>query len=283
VLRGFEDALQSGNDHYEMEYRIFRPEGGLRWIFGRGRVVRDARGAPVRYSGVDIDITERKRLEEHQKLLLAELNHRVKNTITTIQSIARQSLTDGRRLEEARDAFLRRLQALAQTHSLLTDSEWRGVKLSALIENELRPYGRQVSFEGADVVFSPKAALILGLVLHELTTNAAKHGALGAAEGRIDLSWRVPDGDRFCLAWHERGGPEVDPKARRGFGSRLLEEAVSYELRGEASLELAPEGARYELTAPLQELVEPTALLDCGGASPLPAGSAHTRSGTPES
>ena len=281
VIRGFESALESGTDHYEMEYRIFRPDGGLRWIFGRGRVVRDALGAPVRYSGIDIDITDSKRLEEHQKLLVAELNHRVKNTIATIQSIAKQSLT-GRRLHEARDAFLRRLHALADTHGLLTESEWRGVKLSALIENELRPYGRQVSFEGEDMVFSPKAALILGLVLHELTTNAAKHGALGAAEGRIELAWRVIDGARFWLAWRERGGPEVNAKARRGFGSRLLEEAVSYELQGQASLELAPEGARYEITAPLQELIDPTAMLDRGGASPLPAGSARTRSGAPE-
>jgi PAS domain S-box-containing protein len=278
VLRGFKDAIESGTDHYEMEYRICRPDGGLRWIFGRGRVVRDAGGAPVRYSGIDIDITERKRLEEQQKLLLAELNHRVKNTITTIQSIARQSLTDDRPPAEAREAFLRRLHALADTHSLLTDSEWRGVRLSALIENEFRPHGRQVSFEGEDVVFGPKAALILGLVLHELTTNAAKHGAPGAPEGRVELTWRVVDGARFSLSWRERGGPKINPRTvRRGFGSRLLEEAVSYELQGRAALDLARDGARYELTAPLKELVEPAVMLE--RTSPRPAGSARTREG----
>jgi PAS domain S-box-containing protein len=281
VIRGFEDAVTTGKDHYEMEYRIIRPDGEVRWIFGRGRVVRDASGAPVRYSGVDIDITDRKRWEEYQKLLLAELNHRVKNTIATIQSIAKQSLTDGRGLDEARDAFLRRLQALAQTHGLLTQSEWRGAKLSALVDNELRPYGQQVTFEGEDVVFVPKAALILGLVLHELTTKAAKHGALGVPEGRIELTWQVVDGTHLRLTWRERGGPEVHPQAKRGFGSRLLEEAVSYELLGEASLDLAPDGARYEMSAPLQELVENTFFLDRSSGLPLLAGSARTQIGSP--
>ena len=279
VIRGFEDAVEMRRDHYEMEYRIIRPDGELRWIFGRGRVVRDASGEPVRYSGVDIDITERKRLEEHQKLLLAELNHRVRNTIATIQSIAKQSLTGGRRLDEARDSFLRRLHALAHAHGLLTQSEWRGAKLSALIENELKPYGKQVTFGGEDVVLVPKAALILGLVLHELTTNAAKHGALSAPEGRIELAWQVIDATRFRLAWRERDGPEVRPGVRRGFGSRLLEKAVGYELQGQASLELAPEGACYEITAPLQELVEQTATLDRTCALPLPAGSAYIHGG----
>jgi PAS domain S-box-containing protein len=282
VVRGFRHALESGTDYYEMEYRIFRPDGELRWIFGRGRVVRDAGGAPIRYSGIDIDITDRKRLEEQQKLLVEELNHRVKNTITMIQSIAKQSLTEGRPLDDARDAFLRRLHALAHTHTLLTESEWRGVRLSALIENELRPHGRQVSFEGDDVVFSPKAALMLGLVLHELTTNAAKHGALCAAEGRIEVAWRVVDGARLSLAWRERGGPEVNPRSRRGFGSRLLEEAVSYELQGRASLVLAPEGACYEVDAPLAELIDPTVTLERGGASPRPEGRARTREGARE-
>ena len=126
VIQGFKEAVESGTDYYEMEYRIVRPDGETRWIFGRGRVVRDPSGQPVRYSGVDIDVTDRKRMEERQKLLVAELNHRVKNTIATIQSIAKQSLADGRPLEEAREAFLRRLQALAHAHGLLTASEWRG-------------------------------------------------------------------------------------------------------------------------------------------------------------
>lgn len=256
VVRGFHEAVESGTDYYENEYRIFRPDGELRWIFGRGRVVRDASGKPVRYSGVDIDITERKRMEERQKLLVAELNHRVKNTIATIQSIAKQSLANGRPLEEAREAFLRRLQALAHAHGLLTASEWRGARLSALVEDELKPYGEQARFGGEDLMLAPRAALIVRLVLHELATNAVKHGALGVAGGRIDVVWRIRR-ERFRLSWRERGGPAVPPPARRGFGSSLLERAAAYELQGQADLEFAAKGVRYELDAPLRSVLEP--------------------------
>jgi PAS domain S-box-containing protein len=254
VIQGFKEAVASGTDYYEMEYRIFRPDGEVRWIFGRGRVVRDALGQPVRYSGVDIDITDRKQMEEHQELLLAELNHRVRNTIATIQSIARQSLTDGRPLEEAREAFLSRLEALAHTHVLLTESGWRGARLSALIEDELRPYGEHATVDGEDLILAPKTALILGLILHELATNAAKHGALRAPTGRIHIVWSVED-EVFRLVWQERCPGVMGPPARRGFGSRLLEQAVAHELQGEALLEFAPEGVCYRLTAPLQGLL----------------------------
>lgn len=256
VIRGFKEALESGTDHYEMEYRIFRPDGQVRWIFGRGRVIRDATGQPVRYGGVDIDITERKHMEERQKLLVAELSHRVKNTLASIQSIANQSLADGRPLEEARDVFLRRLRALAQAHSLLTESEWRGARLSALVEGEFQPYGKRVSFAGEDLVLAPRAALIVGLVLHELATNAAKHGALAAHKGRVKVAWGS-NGQRFRLTWRENGGPAVSAPAQRGFGSSLLERAVTYELQGRANLEFAAKGVRYELDAPLRELVAP--------------------------
>jgi PAS domain S-box-containing protein len=256
VIRGFKEALESGTDHYEMEYRIFRRDGQARWIFGRGRIIRDASGQPVRYGGVDIDITERKQMEERQKLLVAELNHRVKNTIASIQSIANQTLADGRPLEEAREIFLRRLGALAHTHSLLTQNDWRGARLSALVEGELKPYGKRASFAGADLVLAPRAALIVGLILHELATNAAKHGALAARKGRVEVAWGSR-GESFRLTWSESGGPAVSTPARRGFGSSLLERAPAHELQGRANLEFGAKGVRYDLDAPLQELIEP--------------------------
>jgi PAS domain S-box-containing protein len=256
VIQGFKEALESGTDYYEMEYRIVRPDGETRWIFGRGRVVRDPSGQPVRYSGVDIDITERKRLEEQQKLLVAELNHRVKNTIATIQSIAQQSLATGRPLEEARDAFLSRLQALAHAHGLLTASEWRGASLSALVEDEFKPYGEHARFAGEDLVLAPRAALLVRLVLHELATNAVRHGALGVPGGRVEVNWKVRR-EKFGLSWRESGGPAVSPPTRRGFGSSLLERAVAYDLQGQADLQFASDGLRYELSAPLDKLIEP--------------------------
>jgi len=208
----------------------------------------------VRYSGVDIDVTDRKRMEEQQKLLVAELNHRVKNVIASIQSIATQSLGDGRPLQAAREAFLSRLKALAHTHSLLTESEWRGARLSALIQDELKPYGQHARFVGEDLVLAPRAALVVGLLLHELATNAAKHGALTATSGQVEVAWRT-NGNRFHLTWDESGGPAVSPPARRGFGSELLERAVAHELQGQAVLEFASPGVRYKLDAPIEELV----------------------------
>jgi PAS domain S-box-containing protein len=256
VVQGFKDALESGADYYENEYRIIRPDKQVRWIFGRGRVVRDARGRAVRYSGVDIDLTERKRMEEHQELLVSELSHRVRNTIAIIQSIAGQSLTDGRPLAEAREAFLRRLQALAHTHGLLTESNWRGARLSALIEDELRPYGEHATRAGEDLVLTPRAAVTLGLVLHELATNAAKHGALSRPEGRVEVSWGIEASGHFRLRWRERGGPAVRPPARRGFGTTILDRAAAYELDALTSLRFEPGGLEYELSVPLDQVSE---------------------------
>ena len=216
-------------------------------------MVRDPSGQPVRYSGVDIDITERKRLEEQQKLLVAELNHRVKNTIATIQSIAQQSLATGRPLEEARDAFLSRLQALAHAHGLLTASEWRGASLSALVEDEFKPYGEHARFAGEDLVLAPRAALLVRLVLHELATNAVRHGALGVPGGRVEVNWKVRR-KKFGLSWRESGGPAVSPPTRRGFGSSLLERGGHV---AGADLQFASDGLRYELSAPLDKLIEP--------------------------
>ena len=115
MVEGFQRALQSGAERYEVEYRIVRGDGEIRWIFGRGRIVRDAQARPVRYSGIDIDVTERKRLEERQKLLLLELSHRVKNTLAVVRGIANRSLADGRSLSEAREVLAQRLAALATT------------------------------------------------------------------------------------------------------------------------------------------------------------------------
>ena len=229
--------------------------------------MRDPSGRPVRYSSVDIDITERNRLEEQQKLLVAELNHRVKNTLATIQSIAKQSRANGRPLEEARDAFLRHLQALAHAHGLLTASEWRGAKLSALIEDELKPYGEHARFGGEDLVLAPSAALIVRLVVHELATNAVKHGALGVPGGRMEVVWRIRRG-RFRLNWREHGGPAVSPPARRGCGSSLLQRAVAHQLQGQADLEFASTGLRYELSAPPHKLIEPERPMAGLGVSP---------------
>jgi PAS domain S-box-containing protein len=203
---------------------------------------------------VQADVTERKETEERSRLLLAELSHRVKNTLAVVQSVATRSLAGDRTLDEARDAFAKRIRALANAHTLLTASEWRGASLRALAAAELGPYRGRAEARGEDLALGPKAAQSLALILHELATNAAKHGALSAPEGRVELAWAV-EGPTLRLVWREKGGPEVRSPARRGFGHLLVEEAAAHDLGSRARLEFRREGLTYELEAPLAQLV----------------------------
>jgi PAS domain S-box-containing protein len=201
------------------------------------------------------DIAERKAAQEHQRLLLAELSHRVKNTLAVVQGIAAQSLSGGRSLAEAREVLTKRLRALANAHTLLTASEWQGASLEALVAAELEPYEGRAEVAGGDVTLSPKEALTLSLVLHELATNAAKHGALSAPGGRVEVGWEVAGeapARTLRLRWRERGGPPVPvPPSRRGFGRALVEQAVAYDLKGRGRLDFRPDGVAYELEAEL--------------------------------
>ena len=200
------------------------------------------------------DIGARKAAEAHQHLLVQELAHRVKNTLAVVQGIAARSLADGRPLAEARDVLMRRLRALASAHTLLLESGWRGASLRALAGTLLAPYGQQVAVSGPDVTLTPRAALTLSMVLHELATNAAKHGALSAPEGRVAVGWEVagpPGATSLSLSWRETGGPPVALPARRGFGRVLIEQAVAHELGGRARLEFGPQGVSYALEADL--------------------------------
>ncbi|HEY0408777.1 MAG TPA: HWE histidine kinase domain-containing protein [Candidatus Dormibacteraeota bacterium] len=200
------------------------------------------------------DIGARKAAEAHQHLLVQELAHRVKNTLAVVQGIAARSLADGRMLAEARDVLTERLRALASVHTLLFDSGWRGASLRVLAGTVLAPYGQQVVASGADVTLTPRAALTLSLVLHELATNAAKHGALSAPEGRVALGWELtgpPDRVSLSLTWRERGGPPVASPTRHGFGRILIEQAIAHELGGRARLDFEPQGVSYALETEL--------------------------------
>jgi two-component sensor histidine kinase len=204
--------------------------------------------------GLNIDVTERHRAEERQRLLVAELNHRVRNMLATIGAIVRLTLTDGRPLEEAREALRDRLDALAATYDLLTASDWRGAHLGAIAANELRPYGRRARIDGEDVLLTPQAAQIVGMILHELATNAAKHGAFSTLDGRVDLRCGIvdgADGRRLRIVWTESAGPAVPAPARRGLGSSVIEEAAVRNLKARAKVEFRAEGVVYTLDAPM--------------------------------
>lgn len=202
------------------------------------------------------DITERRHWEGRQKLLVAELGHRVKNMLTTIQSIASQTARASDSLSSFEEAFTGRLHALGRAHMLLTRSNWEGAPLDEVVSEALQAYGAatdriQVRGEGFDL--RPSAALVLSMIMYELATNAAKHGALSTTSGRVDVDWelvRAELGPGLRLIWQESDGRPPRPPSRRGFGSSLIEQGIAYELEGEARLEFPESGLRCELLIP---------------------------------
>ncbi len=246
-------------DSYPAEYRIVRSDGRLMWMSGRGRVIeRAADGKARRVANIVVDVTERKKNEERTKLLIDELNHRVKNTLATVQAIVSQTLKGDNTGSDARETIEARLQSLSRSHSLLTRENWEGASLNEVVREALHPFVRsddekQVSISGRQLRLRPKVALSLGMALHELATNASKYGALSTDGGRISVSWELArDGTRYLdLFWQELGGPVVLPRSQRGFGSRLIEQGIPHELGGSARLEYLSEGLRCTIRFPL--------------------------------
>jgi PAS domain S-box-containing protein len=202
------------------------------------------------------DITERKRHEEHQRLLLNELNHRVKNTLATVQSMAMQSFRAGTEPEEARRQFEGRLMALSRAHDILTRESWGGAALEDIVQEAVAPYRDhhrdRLHAQGPAVWLPPRHALAFAMALHELCTNAVKYGALSGPEGEVAIEWGMQGGS-LRLHWAESGGPVVRPPARRGFGSRLIERGLRHEINGHVELAFAPGGVTCTIEAPLDE------------------------------
>jgi two-component sensor histidine kinase/integral membrane sensor domain MASE1 len=199
------------------------------------------------------ELAERRRAEERQHLLINELNHRVKNTLATVQSMGAQTLRTAGSLEQAREAFVSRLMALSSAHNLLTAQRWEGAELSDLVRQALSPFlnGHALEVSGPNVWLESSRALGMAMALHELGTNAAKYGALSVAGGQVSVTWTL-DGEDVRMAWAEKGGPPVTTPERRGFGSRLIEQGLARELNGEVTLEFRPDGVRCELSFKLK-------------------------------
>jgi two-component sensor histidine kinase len=201
------------------------------------------------------DITERRRAEVEREMLVGELNHRVKNLFAVVRALATQA-NGGRTAEQYQRVFLGRVDALARTHDLLFESEWRGAELRSLA-NALQPFAGEraeaIEVDGVQLELGARQALSVSLILHELATNAAKYGALSVPDGRVRLSWQIEDaeqGKHIRLRWEERGGPPVTPPQETGFGTQLIRRAFDYELNGTADLSFGPEGVRLEATFP---------------------------------
>jgi two-component sensor histidine kinase/PAS domain-containing protein len=249
------EALDPRSDgRYDVEYRVKQLDGSWRWLSAWGLVEFEGDGParkPVAIAGASRDLTERKQAEELQRLLLNELNHRVKNTLATIQAISAQTLRGARDLPSARAALDRRICAMAQAHDLLTLRAWTGANLTDVVMRALDAFTpAQVQMSGTAIDVSPKHALALSLALHELATNATKYGALSCPEGRVSVQWGEQQG-MWRLHWEESGGPPVAPPTQRGFGSRLLEELVARDLGGDTKLNYDVSGVRCSITARL--------------------------------
>jgi PAS domain S-box-containing protein len=251
VVNNFQRALDSGEDQYEAEYRILRPDGEVRWIFGRGRVFRDKDGKPFRYSGVDLDITQRKKYEEHLALTTRELSHRTKNILAVVQAMVRQIGRRSNSFEEFEARLNGCINALAHCHDLLVASDWQGADLRSLIGVQVAPFGGldegRFRADGPEVRLSPQAAQLVGLALHELATNAAKHGALTMPNGIVGIAWEMEAaGHAVRLSWREQDGPRVAPPMTKGFGHVVLERMAA-SLDTEVSLQFPADGAQWSV------------------------------------
>ena len=214
----------------------------------------DAVGAVVE------EITEHKRGERHLRLVMHELNHRVKNSLAVVQSIASQTVRSTTSLAEFEQALIGRIRALANTHTLLTDSNWRSAGLSDIVREAVRPYRLggtgTVVIDGPELFLTPSASLAFSMVLHELTTNAWKHGALSRPDGTVTIDWRLteePRGNRLILRWIETGGPQVEVRPSR-FWCQLIEFTISHEFGGTASTDYADNGVVCEIAIPWEKV-----------------------------
>jgi two-component sensor histidine kinase len=245
------EAAIRGEADYDMEYGL--TDGRILQV--RGRLFRGRGGRPLKLAGVILDVTDRHRAfadladsSRRQQLLMNELNHRVKNTFATIQGIAAATARQHPDVAGFVPSFEGRLIALSDTHNLLTAQGWEAAALRDLLEQQFAPHPRdQVTLDGPALDLGPRAALAIGMVLHELATNAVKYGALGVAEGRVEVAWTVDPAGRASLVWTERGGPPVKAPTRTGFGSRLIRSSLAG-LEGSADLAYAPEGFVARLT-----------------------------------
>lgn len=250
-------AMQSGEDYFN-EYRIVHRNGEVRWVSARGRFIYDANNRPVRMLGAMIDVTQRRREEEWQRLLVAELQHRVRNLIGMVRSVARLSAPSHRNVDDYVDHLIGRLQAMGRTQSTLTRSPGRSVDLAELVREELVVHAVQPDIchvDGPEVALSPHAAEIVTLAIHELATNSVKYGALGDT-GYIRIIWTTQDREGqtwVSLRWQETAPRGKTRNNRKGFGRRLIEERVPYELEGAGRFAVHDTGMLAELEFPLTD------------------------------
>lgn len=260
--RAFEifSAAMANKTPFSLEARYLRAADGAFRIFETKAEPRfSAEGGFLGMIGVNTDVTDTRDAERQRMLLINELNHRVKNTLATVQSLVMQTLRHAPGANAAQELLEARLIALSRAHDVLTQQNWQWAEVSDLVERAMAPFRTpqaRIAAAGPLARLTPKQALALSMALHELATNAAKYGALSGDQGRVDIGWTVTrlQGARLLtLQWAESGGPPVTEPTRRGFGARLIERALGADLGGAASLTFRPEGLIADFRAPLAE------------------------------
>ena len=248
-------ALCPERPSYSASFRFIRPDGREVWLEETGKAEFDPTGRYVRIKGLTCDITERMRAQEQQRLLVRELDHRVKNVLASVGAVAQRTREGSGSVDEFLHGFDGRIQSMANAHGLLSRSHWQGVSLKELVSNELAPCVRTggASVMGPDILVSAEAAQPIAIVLHELVTNASKYGALSAPRGHITVRWRCRANERaeaLLLDWIEAGGPTVVVPTQTGYGTRCIRSLIPYELGGTVDLDFHSEGVRCSIEVP---------------------------------
>lgn len=250
ALTAIKSEFASHSDHSsEVLYR--RKDGSEFWAAMFVSPVKDGTGKTVQHFASFVDLTKHKEEQAHSKMLIEELNHRVKNTLSTVQSIVWQALRMDSDAKTIQQAIESRLQALSRSHDLLTRQNWKDTGLFEVISDALEPFGmtgrraEHIAITGSNVLFPPKIALALSIAFHELATNAVKYGAFSNETGSVSIDWETretTEGRRLLLRWQEKNGPLVAQPLRRGFGSRMIETGLSQAVGGTVHLEYPAEG-----------------------------------------
>jgi PAS domain S-box-containing protein len=250
-------GVRPDSPSYAVTFRFIRPDGKEVWLAETARAEFDAAGRYLRLKGLTHDITERKRAEEHQDWLIAELDHRVKNVLARVGVVAMFTREGSSSMDEFARALNRRIQSMADAHALLSQSRWRGVGLADLVDRQLAPYATNANttIGGPDVTLTASATQAVAMVLHELVTNAVKYGALSTSDGRVSVSWDRPQSEDVrtlvVIEWRECGGPAIRVPIQSGYGTSLIRDLIPHELGGTVDLVFASEGVCCQIEIPV--------------------------------
>ena len=250
-------GVQPDRPSYAVTFRFIRPDGKEVWLEEASKAEFDAAGRYLRLKGLTLDITQRKRAEEHQDWLIGELDHRVKNVLARVAVVAMFTREGSSSMDEFAQALNRRIQSMADAHALLSQSRWRGVSLADLVHRQLAPYATNANtiIGGPDVTLTALATQAVAMVLHELVTNAIKYGALSTPNGRVSVHWERRQEARtlVVIEWREVGGPAIKAPIQSGYGTSLIRDLIPHELEGTVDLVFAADGACCRVEIPVDE------------------------------